>query len=540
LGTHSAQYLQGDVWTTAECWHNLKRMVSRDQQTWNVYETLQRPLLPTLLEAHEIGIRLDYKFMAKLKVELQAQRDRSVEVANKFVQEFTRPEKKNREGKVVEEAILADPKRTINLNSSPQLNDWMFRKCGLSIKGMRKGKSGLYSTKKDVIAALQDQFWPREDDDTFEYRLSKGGHPLVEAKGQFSQADNFLSGYINPYLGEERCFPHFNISAQATGRWSTTGPNIPGANKQLKPMFIPDPGEVWVGGDWSNAELRIMAEISDDAALKKGFGEDWDLHSMHASQAFGWDSPRGRFEWALELRKIKGEFDEWAQGKEFARGLGWWGRIAPTDWKKVKVPADFPWEQWIIEGGPQPGWLADDDPFRRFCKILIFRLMYGGSVDSAGAIPGAVALGLPTKRLVRASKDLILAHPCWQEFWNDYGGKAKEEKIVRNWNGRARRLMSTQPANRFREGVNHPIQSTVSDLLNRTVVTIKERAPWSRLVYTIHDSLYFGCEVARKSELASIVNEVAELPIRGSFYVPFDMDCVSYDEGSGDRRVEKL
>jgi DNA polymerase I-like protein with 3'-5' exonuclease and polymerase domains len=544
LGTHSVKYLQGDVWTTAEVWHNLKFEVSRDPQSWRIYDEFQRPILKLTHEAHIKGIRLDQNYMRMLATKLERTCEQAQEVADKFVQEFTRKEKRNRTtGALIYEAVEADPERTINMNSPKQVNQWLFDYCGLKIKGMRKSpKSGMYPTGKDVIAALQDQFVPREDNDTLEGRIEEGGHPLVEAKGAFTQNNKFLTSYIRPYLGKERCYPQFKLHGQATGRWSTTGPNIPGMNGLLKPMIIPDVDEVWVGGDWSNAELRIMAEISDDELLKRGFAEGWDLHSMHCAQAFGWDSPKGRVDWALYKGKIKGSWNDW-KDREFVRN-GWWGRVDPGGdhgWKEVKVPEDFPWEQWVLEGGPQPGWAGDKDLFRRFCKILVFRLMYGGSTKSAGDIPGAVSLGLPKNRLVQASKDLILAHPCWQEYWDEYGKQAIELGIVRNWEGRARRLMSTRDANRFREGVNFPIQSTVSDLLNRTLKRVKERAPWAILKFTIHDSFYFGCHVSKRKELEVIVQETAEEPLRANgFFIPFDGEVIGYDEDNKKRWYEKV
>lgn len=544
LGTHSKVYLHGDVRATAEVWWNLNKEAERDPQSKKIYDTLQRPMLPILLESHLEGMRINKPFMQRMQHTLEEKRQWAMQVANEYVQGFSKPGGRRKklvpaddttgayEAAIADGQIDPDPSRTINMNSPKQMNEWVYGHAGLKIKGLRKSKkSGLYPLGKDQIAILQDQFVPRDDkEDTFETRLEMGGHPLIEAKAEFTQADKFLSGYINPYLESDRVYPQFKLHGQATGRWSTTAPNIPGLNKALKPLYIPDVGHCWVGGDWSNAELRIMAEVSQDELLQRGFAEGWDLHSMHASQAFGWDSPKGRFEWAKQFRKVEGTWDEFKEGREFRRGNGWWGVVAPTDWKDVTIPADHDWIEWISEGGPQPGWMGDKDLFRRFTKILVFRLMYGGGVDSAAQIPGAKSLGLPEKRLVQASKDLIGAHLCWEEYWNDVGGQAKKEKIVRNHNGRARRLMSTRESNRFREGVNFPIQSWVSDLLNRTLLEVKDRAPWAVMKYTIHDSFYFQCPLDKREELAHIVKEAAELPLRGQFTIPFDMDTIAYDE----------
>jgi len=522
LGTHSVQYLQGDVWETMIIHHTLKQEMAKDPESEKVYRELQVPLLPITHEAHIAGIRLDQDFISDLSVKLEKQREDAVQVANKFVQDYEGPEKRGLE------SLKPDAGRKINLNSPKQLNEWVYQREGMKVKYVKKGKSGMYPLGKDQIATLQEQRLPREDDDTFESRLANGGHPLIEAKAAFTQADRFLSGYIRPNVGRDRCYPQFKLHGQATGRWSTTGPNIPGMNKALKPMLIPDVGCVWIGGDWSNAELRIMAEITQDEALLRGFEQGWDLHSMHTAQAFGWDNPRGRYEWALFRNKIKGPWEDYKE-LPFKRG-GWWGRVAPGEWKEVAVSEDFPWEQWLIEGGPQPGWIGDKDLFRRFSKILVFRLMYGGSPKAAGDIPGAVSLGVPTGKLVQSSRELILAHPSWQDYWDEVGGIARKECVVRNWMGRKRRLMSTREQNRFREGVNFPIQSTVSDLLNRTLKMIKERAPWCRLMFTIHDSFFMQCKEEKAEELTKIVEECAEYPLKGNFFIPFDIERIEYDE----------
>ena len=535
LGTHSVQYLQGDVWETMIINHTLKGELAKDPESEKIYRELQLPLLPITHEAHIGGVRLDQGFLEKISLRLEKQRLDAIETAAKFVQEYKGRSVHvvGKTGKYTLPALEPDPERTVNMNSPKQMNEWLYIREGFKIKHLRKGKSGLLPFGKDQVAALQEQRLPREEDDTFESRLAEGGHPLIEAKAAFTQADRFLSGYIRPNMGRERCYPQFKLHGQATGRWSTTGPNIPGMNKALKPMLIPDEGHVWVGGDWSNAELRIMAEITQDEALLTAFAKGWDLHSMHTAQAFGWDNSRGRFEWM----KFKGKLPDdarWAdyEGLDYKRG-GWWGRVAPggkDGWKAVKIPEDFPWEQWLLEGGPQPGWMGDKDLFRRFCKILVFRLMYGGSPKAAGDIPGAVALGVPTGKLVQSSRELILAHPSWQEYWDDVGNQAVNEWVVRNWMGRKRKLMSKQPKNRFREGVNFPIQSTVSDLLNKTLRDVKARAPWCRLMFTIHDSFYMQCKAERAEELQGIVLECAEAKIKGDFFIPFDMERIEYNE----------
>ena len=535
LGTHSETYLLGDVVTTLEVWYNLLGVAKKDPQSWKIYTELQLPMLPHILKAHERGIRINKPFHAKMEKTLERQREIAQETANDFVGSF-----------VLDGDTEPDSERTINLNSSPQKSKWVYGHCGLKIPGLRKGKSGAYPLRKDQVSTLQDMFFIRDDDDTFESRLKNGGHPLVESIAEYTQADKFLSSFITPYHGTDRMYPNFKLHGQATGRWSTTGPNLPGMNKALKPLCIPDIGEDWVGGDWSNAELRIMGELSNDPLFKKGFSLGWDLHSMHASQAFGWDSPKGRWEWAVQAGKIAR--DTWEDFKDTERGE-WWGCVPPGEWKDTRIPADHDWLEWILSGGPQPGWLADEDLFRRFCKILVFRLCYGGSPKTASKIPGALSLGLIPSRLVEASNMLIAAHPSWTDYWEDMGGKAIRDRIVRNPNGRARRLMDKDENSRFRKGVNFPIQSWVSDLLNRTLIGILDECPWARLCYTCHDSFYVGCPKDHTEELAEVVMRHATTPLRDDFFIPFDMEKITYDEDTqvrtvwdwkGDQWLEKM
>lgn len=190
------------------------------------------------------------------------------------------------------------------------------------------------------------------------------------------------------------------------------------------------------------------------------------------------------------------------------------------------------WEAWVWMGGPPPGWLADDDPFRKFCKALVYRLLYGGQVKTAHTIPGAMTLGLLQKELHEASQALIDKHPGMGKYWEIVHEQALRDSLVRDFMGRARFLMGIDDEEKKRAASNHPIQGGAAEFLNTTVVSTEVAAPWSTLTYTCHDYLGRTAHVDKLDELDRIMQYEAELPreittVYGNVVnvsVPFAMD----------------
>jgi DNA polymerase-1 len=130
--------------------------------------------------------------------------------------------------------------------------------------------------------------------DTMEATLVKFDHPAVAKLLEYRSHEKTLSafgenvlGLINPSTG--RIHPDFNQYGADTGRFSCTKPNIQQipATSDFRKCFVAAPGYKLVTSDYSQAELRILAELSGDPAFVDAFRSGQDLHTLTASQMFG-------------------------------------------------------------------------------------------------------------------------------------------------------------------------------------------------------------------------------------------------------------
>ncbi len=163
-----------------------------------------------------------------------------------------------------------------NINSTKQLGEILFEKKKLPV--VKKTKSG-YSTDVDVLEKLK-----KEDpiiEEILDYRqLMKLNSTYVEG----------LKPYINPVTKRIHSFFHQTITA--TGRISSTEPNLQNIptrfelGKQVRKIFEPEEGKVYIDADYSQIELRVLAHISQDEHMIQAFKNDEDIHKQAASKVF--------------------------------------------------------------------------------------------------------------------------------------------------------------------------------------------------------------------------------------------------------------
>ena len=163
-----------------------------------------------------------------------------------------------------------------NINSTKQLGEILFEKMKLPV--VKKTKSG-YSTDVDVLEKLKS-----EDpiiSEILDYRqLMKLNSTYVEG----------LKPYINPKTKRIHSFFHQTITA--TGRISSTEPNLQNIptrfelGKQVRKIFKPEPGKVYIDADYSQIELRVLAHMSEDAHMVQAFKDGEDIHRQAASKVF--------------------------------------------------------------------------------------------------------------------------------------------------------------------------------------------------------------------------------------------------------------
>jgi len=163
-----------------------------------------------------------------------------------------------------------------NINSTQQLGALLFETFGLPHG--KKTKTG-WSTNIDVLEKL------------------RGEHPVIEAVMEYRKLTKLKSTYVDGLskviAPDGRIHTRFMMTVTATGRLSSAEPNLQNIptrtdlGREMRRMFIPEKGCVLVDADYSQIELRILAHIADDAAMRQAFLDGVDIHAVTASQVFG-------------------------------------------------------------------------------------------------------------------------------------------------------------------------------------------------------------------------------------------------------------
>jgi DNA polymerase-1 len=220
----------------------------------SVYETIDRPLAPVLYAMEKAGVRINLKMLGAL--------------SERFGSEIGR----------VSERIFALAERRFNINSPKQLGEVLFTHMGLP-KPASRGKNKAISTAMDVLEELSENY------------------EIVRLVIEFRHLAKLKSNYIDalPLLvdSNQRVHTTFNAAATATGRLSSTNPNLQNIpirtelGREIRAAFIAAPGFRLLSADYSQIELRLMAHFSEDPLLVRAYEEDRDIHTLTASEVFG-------------------------------------------------------------------------------------------------------------------------------------------------------------------------------------------------------------------------------------------------------------
>lgn len=235
-------------------WRVLKpRLVAEHMTT--VYETLERPLVSVLARMERRGISIDRQVLSRL--------------SGDFAQTAARVEAEIQE-------IAGEP---VNVGSPKQIGDILFGKMGLP--GGTKTKTGAWSTTAQVLDELAEQGhdFPKK---ILEWRQ------VSKLKSTYTDA---LPTYVNPQT--HRVHTTYALAATTTGRLSSNEPNLQNIpvrtedGRKIRRAFIATPGHKLVSADYSQIELRLLAEIAEIPVLKQAFRDGLDIHAMTASEMFG-------------------------------------------------------------------------------------------------------------------------------------------------------------------------------------------------------------------------------------------------------------
>ena len=175
----------------------------------------------------------------------------------------------------LEQEIYSEAGCEFNINSPKQLGEILFEKMGLP--GGKKTKTG-YSTAADVLEKLSG-----------EYPVVK---LILEYRGLTKLKSTYADGLAAYIEDENRIHSTFNQTITATGRISSTEPNLQNIpirmelGRQIRKVFIPKDGYCFMDADYSQIELRVLASMSGDERLIEAYRSHADIHRTTASQVF--------------------------------------------------------------------------------------------------------------------------------------------------------------------------------------------------------------------------------------------------------------
>ena len=226
----------------------------KEQGAYQLLTDIELPLVEVLASMEMAGARIDVKALNDYSVTLTQQ-------MNQLDQECHQ--------------LAGIP---FNTASPAQVGEVLFDHLKIDPKA-KKTKTGQYSTTEDILMKLRDR------------------HPLVgkilELRGirkLLSTYVNALPALINPQTG--RIHTTYNQTVTATGRLSSTNPNLQNIpvrsddGKEIRRAFIPADGNVFFSADYSQIELRLVADLSHDETMLDAFAHGHDIHAITAARIY--------------------------------------------------------------------------------------------------------------------------------------------------------------------------------------------------------------------------------------------------------------
>ncbi len=229
----------------------LKRILTKKMIQANslkVYQDIELPLVPVLYDMEKTGFRVDRSTLDALS------------------------EKYSAELATVRDKIYALAGREFNINSPKQLSEVLFDDLKLPA-GKKK------STNADVLSEIEDL------------------HPIVSEILRFRQLSKLLSTYLiamkSMIDAKGRIHTVFHQALTTTGRLSSSEPNLQNIpvreaeGREIRAAFIPGDGNLLISADYSQIELRLLADFSGDEGLIESFRNGEDIHASTAAKIFG-------------------------------------------------------------------------------------------------------------------------------------------------------------------------------------------------------------------------------------------------------------
>lgn len=369
-----------------------------------LYSNVELPLVWILAQMEIVGVKVDVPYLEKLQVEF----DERIRAIEKDI-----------------EMLAGEP---VNPNSPKQLGHILFEVLELPV--VKKTKTG-YSTSAEVLEALRDS------------------HPIVGRVLDYRQLAKLKSTYVDGLLklvdAHDRVHTSFNQTVTATGRLSSTAPNLQNIpvrteeGKRIRRAFIPiEKKNLLISADYSQIELRVLAHLSGDDRLMQSFAKGEDIHRRTASEVF-----------------------------------------------------HVPMEEVTAEQ-------------RRTAKAVNFGIIYGQTDYGLSR-----ELGISRREAQAYIDLYFSRYPLVQTFIHDTIEQARAQGYVTTMMGRRRYIKDIASRNRNlrqfaeRTAVNSPIQGTAADIIKLAMIhcdkAIEDNRLDAKMLLQVHDELIF--EVSREDAL---------------------------------------
>ncbi len=231
-----------------------QKLQTKEPIIYKEFFEIEMPFMRLLLEMEKEGITVDREKLKELLI------------------------KNEGEIEAIKKEIFALTGYEFNINSTKQLSDILFERLGL--KSVKKTKTGL-STDERSLQKMID------------------AHPVIEKILNYRELFKLKSTYIEPLLElsaknpQSKIFTSFLQTGTATGRLSSKNPNLQNiptkteSGRQIRYAFVPTSGKIFVGLDYSQIELRLLAHFSEDETLVNAFLQGRDIHLETAQKIFG-------------------------------------------------------------------------------------------------------------------------------------------------------------------------------------------------------------------------------------------------------------
>jgi DNA polymerase-1 len=415
----AAAYAAADAEATLRLVPVLTRELDRLQAT-QLMETMEMPLVPVLASMEQNGIALDCEFFKQMSGELSQRLD------------------------ALEKNVYEIAGVSFNLNSTQQLSNVLFERLHLIPPDRgRKTASGHFSTSADVLENL------------------RGEHPIIAFILEYRELSKLKSTYVDALplqLNPEtrRIHTSFNQTGAVTGRLASSDPNLQNIptrtelGHKVRRGFIASPGCVLLSVDYSQIELRIVADMSKDEAMCSAFRSNQDIHATTAAAIYN-----------IPLDQVTKEQRRHAKAINFGLiyGMSAFGLSRSTDLTLAEA------EVFV------------SSYFKQFPSVKTFL----DNLRKSAAELGYVETLLGRKRYFP-------------------GLKTQTNPNLRN--------------REEREAINAPIQGTAADILKLAMIkmpgALSDAGLSARMLLQVHDELVLECPKSELTNTARVVQDIME------------------------------